>query len=424
MTAGAAPEQRVAITCLGCGLACDDVSAMLSANRLRDFEPQCSVGSEWMGTGAATNQVLLDGKPADLEPTIAATATLLARARGRLLVYLGPGCSIEAMKPALAIADQLKAIVDTGTSDTAASGILAGQRRGRAAATFGELRNRADLVVLWGVRAEREHSRLLECLVDPAGTHVPGGRAGRTLVAVRIGLDGGHDVADLQLRVAPTDELAALSILRAIISGAPPAALPSGFESLADLAARLVAARYVAIVAGGETGDPDRSPQRAEGLIGLAQLLNGPTRAALFTLRAGDNRNGVESLLTWQTGYPFAVDFRSGAPEYAPDQRGLTDLSRVDAALVLGEWSSIPPAQLTELANMPTVVIGPGASSAPCATRAAIDTGRLGIHDGGTACRADDVPIALTPILSGPRTATSVLEALETSVRRLSGTTP
>jgi formylmethanofuran dehydrogenase subunit B len=416
MTGVSVAEQRVILTCLGCGLACDDVSAILEDGRLRAFEPQCSVGSEWMGTGATASQVLVDGKAVVLEAAVDATAALVARARGRLLVYLGPGCSIEALKPAVALADQLRAVVDTGTTPIAASGILAGQRRGRAAATFGELRNRADVVVLWGVRAEREHSRLLECLVDRVGTHVPAGRAGRTLVAVRIGLDGGHDVADVQLQLGPADELAALSTLRAIVAGVTPA--PAGGAGLADLAARLMAARYVAIVAGGETGDPDRSPQRAEGLIALTQLLNTPTRAALFTLRSGDNRNGVESLLTWQTGYPFAVDFRSATPAYAPDERGFADLTRFDAALVVGDWTSIPPAHLTALGNLPAAVIGPGASGAPFAARIAIDTGRLGIHDGGTAYRADDVPISLTPVLTGPRTAVSVLEALELSVRR------
>ncbi len=205
---------------------------------------------------------------------------------------------------------------DTATSGAAAAGILAGQRRGRAAATLGELKNRADFVLFWGADPARTHPRLIERLVNAKGTHVPGGRASRAVVSVRIATDGDVDGADATLQLPAEGELAALSMLRSVVAGgsAPEAAKLAG---LAELAARLVAAKYVAIVAGGEDGDAARPSQRAEGLVALAQALNGPTRAALYTLRNGDNRNGVESLLTWQAGFPFAVDFRSGAPSYS-----------------------------------------------------------------------------------------------------------
>ena len=58
------------------------------------------------------------------------------------------------------------------------------------------------------------------------------------------------------------------------------------------------------------------------------------------------------------------------------------------------------------------MLIGPGASEAPGRPRVAIDTGRAGVHEGGTAYRMDDVPVHLTPALSGSRTAALVLGAL------------
>jgi formylmethanofuran dehydrogenase subunit B len=172
----------------------------------------------------------------------------------------------------------------------------------------------------------------------------------------------------------------------------------------------------VAIVADGEDGDPARPSQRAEGLIALTQALNTPVRAALFTLRSGDNRNGVESLLTWQTGYPFAVEFRSGVPTYGTDRRGLDDIGSVDAALLVGDWRAIPAASLAALASLPRVVVGPGASDAPGGPLVVIDTGRAGIHEGGTAYRLDDIPLPLAPALDGPRSAAMVLGALEEAV--------
>ena len=354
------------------------------------------------------------GKDVTFEAAIAAATSLLAGSRGRVLVYLGPGLTIESLKPAVAIADRLQAVVDTDTSATAAAGILAGQRRGRAAATLGEIRNRSDVVLFWGADTARTHPRLVERLVNAKGTHAPDGRASRTVVSVRIGTEGAVDGADTSLQLPATEELAALSILRSIVAGGSVPDAAASIAGLPELAARLVAARYVAIVAGGEDGDAARPSQRAEGLIALAQALNGPTRAALFTLRSGDNRNGVESLLTWQTGFPFAVDFRSGAPSYSADRRGLDDLASVDVALVLGDWRSRSRSDTRP--PLPAMVIGPGASEAPGNPRVAIDTGRAGIHEGGTAYRLDDMPLPLTPALDGPRTAAMVLGALEEAV--------
>ena len=406
--------RRVGITCLGCGLLCDDVSVAVANGRLSSLSPACALGTSWLGAGTVHDRIQSGQRDVTFESAIASAATLLAGARGRALVYLGPGLTIEALKPAVAIADRLHAVVDTDTSAAAASGILAGQRRGRAAATLGELRNRADFVVFWGVNPERTHPRLVERLVNATGTHALGGRASRTVVSVRIGADGSDDGADVPLRLPATAELAALSILRSSVAGASDT--PAGIAGLPELAARLVNAKYVAIVTGGEDGDPARPSQRAEGLIALTQALNGPTRAALFTLRNGDNRNGVESLLTWQTGFPFAVDFRSGAPSYSADRRGLDDLAGIDIALVVGDWRTVPG---TALAAVPTVVIGPGASEAPGGPRVAIDTGRAGIHEGGTAYRMDDVPLPLTPALDGSRTAAMVLGALEEAVAKM-----
>lgn len=407
--------RRVGITCLGCGLLCDDATVVVSSGSIGGMSPACALGSAWLGSGAVPGYIRSSGKDATFESVIAAATSLLTGARGRVLVYLGPGLTIEALKPAVAIADRLQAATDTATSAAAASGILAGQRRGRAAATLGELKNRADVVLFWGADPARTHPRLIERLVNAKGTHTPDGRASRTVVSVRIGADGAVDGADMSLQLPAAAELSALSLLRSIVAGGAVPEAAARIAGLPELAARLVVAKYVAIVADGEDGDPSRPSQRAEGLIALTQALNTPVRAALFTLRSGDNRNGVESLLTWQTGYPFAVEFRSGVPTYG-DRRGLEDLGSLDAALLVGDWRAIPTASLAAMASLPRVVVGPGASDAPGAPLVAIDTGRAGIHEGGTAYRLDDIPLPLAPALDGPRTAAMVLGALEEAV--------
>jgi formylmethanofuran dehydrogenase subunit B len=216
------------------------------------------------------------------------------------------------------------------------------------------------------------------------------------------------------LTLSPQDEVAALAELRARLLGRSLGDQAPSSTDLAGLADRLTRAKYVALVHDSEHCDQERSPDRIEALIALAQALNGPTRAALSNLRGGGNRSGAEAVLTWQTGFPFAVDFSRGAPRYQPDRRAQDRLDDggLVAGLVVGAPRSVPAALQEALARIPTVVVGPRASEAPFAARVIVDTGVAGIHEPGVGYRMDDVPLPLRQILPGPRSATETLAQL------------
>jgi formylmethanofuran dehydrogenase subunit B len=167
---------------------------------------------------------------------------------------------------------------------------------------------------------------------------------------------------------------------------------------------------YVAVFADSELAAAPLPPGRAAALCRLSHALNDRTRGAVIALRAGGNRTGAESVMTAQTGYPMAVDFAGGAPRYRP-----YDLAAgfEDAVLVAGDATTLTADLLTRIGPVMTVVIGPGASEGPLAKgRVAIDTGRAGVHEPGTALRLDDVPLPLRTLLDGPPHAAAVLAQL------------
>jgi formylmethanofuran dehydrogenase subunit B len=406
------------VTCLGCGCGCDDISVTVSGGRITEVSPVCPVGRAWFSDGSIPLEVLKAGRPASLDQAVTETADLLLQARGRVLVYIGPDLTSQAQRQAVALADLLGATVDSGTSPTAAEGLLAVQRRGRTGATLGEMRNRADVLVFWGVDPAQRYPRFMARYVDPLGTHVPEGRKGRTLIGVSVGPDSAPQGVDLTLTLDPNEEIAALSLMRASLQGYPRQQSSPGLTQAVDLANRLAKARYAVLVHDSEPTDEPRNSLRVEALIALAEALNGPSRAALISLRAGGNRVGVEAVLTSQTGYPFAIDYTRGHPRYNPAERGLDRLGAggFQAVLLLGS-AAFDGALAGTLGRMSTVAIGPRASQVPFATRVAIDTGIAGIHDGGTAYRTDEVPLQLRPPLEGQRSATQVLAALVDAVR-------
>jgi formylmethanofuran dehydrogenase subunit B len=410
------------VTCLGCGCGCDDISVMVRDGRIVEVTPPCPVSRPWFGDGVVPWEVRRNGNPADLNEALTEAAGLLRQEPGRVLVYLGADLTSGAQRCAVGIADLLRAAVDTATARTAATGLLAAQRRGRATATLGEIRNRADVVLFWATDPSRRYPRFQSRYApDPSGTQIPNGRADRFVISVHVGSEMGPSDADASLTLEPSDEIAALSLMRAAVAGNLPRDLTRPLEQAVALVPRLSGARYVVLIHDAEPTAEPRNALRVEGLMTLAQALNGPTRAALLSLRAGGNRVGAESVLTWQSGFPYAVNYSRGYPRYVPEQRGFDLLEKRFSAVMIVGSTAFDDRTAAALATVPTIIIGPRASQAVFSPAVAIDTGVAGIHEGGTGYRMDEVPLSLRPPLVATRSTVDVLEALDGVIRLEAG---
>ena len=400
--------------CLGCGCACDDIGVVVEGGRIVEARNACALGLRWFGDGSLPGAVL-GGRSNAIEDVVGEIAELLHSARAPM-VYLAPDLTSEAQRAAVAIADQLHGFVDGVTSATASAGILAAQRRGRAGATLGEIRNRADVLVFWAVDPARSYPRFQSRYApDPAGAHVPNGRADRTVIAVDVGSQRGPDDADVRIQMTAEEESLFLASLRGYLAGRTLGGA-SIVARVTELAARLNRARYAVIVTDAESVPEDVATpaRRADSLIALTQSLNAATRGSLCALRAGGNRNGADTVLTWQTGFPMAVDFSRGAPRYTPEDAALSRLARgaFDAVLLVGATNALPDAVASAIQGVRTIAIGPRASESAVHASIRIDTGVASIHESGLAFRTDDIPLPLRAVLPTPRDTASLLGAL------------
>ena len=204
------------VTCLGCGCACDDITVVVTRDRIAEARNACALGAAWFGDGSVPAETRVNGRSATLEQALTEAARLLTAAK-RPLVYLAGDVSCETHRAAVAIADRLHAAIDS-LAATAATAVLAAQRRGRAAATLGEIRQRADLVVFWavdpGARYPRYASRYA---VEPRGLAAPQGRSSRTLFAVDVGESRGPSDTDGRVAIALADEVDSLELMRAAV---------------------------------------------------------------------------------------------------------------------------------------------------------------------------------------------------------------
>lgn len=413
-------------TCLGCGCTCDDIELRVADGRIVEAGNACALGVAWFGDGHVPRRASRAGLTCTESEAVDSMAALLVRAQAPL-VYLAPDITCETQRTAVAVADVLGATLDSVTSDTTLASLLASQQRGRAGATLGEIRNRADVVVFWGVDPADTYPRFQSRYApDVAGVHVPEGRRSRTVIAIDVGEARGPQDADLRLEVAPGAEVATLVLLAAALGSPddprtrgvatpPPEASPADTNRDAILE-RIRSARYVAVIADAEPRTPPVDAQRAEALVLLSFALNAATRGALSLLRAGGNRVGADAVATWQTGFPLAIDFARGYPEYEPwNGTGARRLSRnaIDVVLIVGAAALIPGEVLSLMTGVPTCVIGPRASESRFSEGpAVIDTGVAGVHESGTVLRMDDVPLPVGAIFSGGKPAEMITRAL------------
>src|SRR4051794_31784738 len=140
-------------TCAGCGLVCDDITAVVGDDGgLERLERTCALGDAWFPEplGPVPPPARAAGREAAIDEAPAPAAAVLAAARAPLVYGLGQS-SCEAQRAAVALAEALGATIDSaGPALDGASG-LAFQARGTSTATLGEVRDRAEVVVIWGV---------------------------------------------------------------------------------------------------------------------------------------------------------------------------------------------------------------------------------------------------------------------------------
>jgi formylmethanofuran dehydrogenase subunit B len=380
------------VTCAGCGCACDDIEIAPGEGGLIRT---CPLGDAWFAkrSGDRPPVARVDGRTVDLDEAVDAAAAILSRARAPLVYGLGQ-TSCEAQRRAVALAEAIGAVVDPAGGGSAYPTI------GSSTATFGEIRDRAELVVVWQADPAVTNPRLLGRLrLDRAS------RGSRALVVVDTQRTATAEEADAFVGLDAARGFEALWALRARVGGG------DRIEEapLDDLAERMLAARHVALIHGAvdELG--------ALSLFSLVRDLSRDRHAVTLGLRRDGNARGAEDVLAWQTGYPGPVSFARGHPREERSAAALLERSEVDAALVVGSdpVEQLPRGAADRLRELPTVVVDARATATSQAARVAFATAADGIEVAGTVHRMDGVPVPLRAPLAADRPGTEdVLAAI------------
>lgn len=402
------------VACPGCGCVCDDLALRFEADKLVAIEPRCPLADDWYASHAKDRPVAeLDGSPCPLEAAIDRGAEILCSAENPLIYGLSRSAT-PGQRQAVELAEKLGGVIDTTASMCHGPSIMAIQEYGECTCTLGEIRNRADLVIFWGCNPGESHPRHAERYsAFPRGRYRPRGRADRTIVMVGPAgkvehwrLDRAGAKPDMVIAIEPGRDFELIAELRALLRGD------------ARLNASDHARRLIALMRGCQTGvvffglglvetemwapvaRPTAGHVNVAALLQLVSELNEHARFFARRMRLQGDVSGADNVLTWQTGYPYAVSFARGYPRYNPGEFSageLLDRGEVDACLFVGT-ETLPyftARALRHAASIPTVVLDYPGAAPPFTPTIRITTAVYGLHAAGGVYRMDNVPVPL-----------------------------
>ena len=372
--------------CPACSCLCDGLELAKDASNLQ-VVPDCSKANRWLADRQQT--ALL---PAETE-VVDKVRSGLASAKAPLITGIA-NLHVAAQQSCVKLAEKYSALLDVEVNHRGSFAIEGLQRYGKVTATFGEIANRADVVLIWCCDPAKSHPRFFErFLRDPS-------KPTKRIVVVDHARNGTSELADEFVEVADVEAL--VRQLRECAAG--------GCETKVDSTAtgifsQLIAAKYGTVILGG-----DCSRLATDAWYQLVDRLNDHTRFVMASLGNDRNGGGAEQVLGALCGFPHAIRFAGGRPMFNGSEYAsgiVLDRHECDFLLVCDAGDDVPfetrlsKNQLDFLASIPVAVL----SGFPRDKYRTIDhhlpVAISGWNCGGDFFRGDDIPIPLIPIETG-----------------------
>jgi len=378
-------------TCPFCALHCDDLSLR---GRDNPGEGVCRVAERGYRAALRAGTPLVDGEAVDADAALDAARRLLRRAKRPLVS--GLGTDVAGMRAALELARARRAYLDPAASPAQLTGLSVMQRQGTMTTTYSEVRNRADLVIVFGPDLFDAYPRFAErCL--PAARSIDGtDLSGRTVVVVGAqrapAALAGLDV--VPLKCSPEDVPGLVQALAARRRGFAPRlsrALDRHVETLAEL---LAGARYTALVWQHDRWLGETPVPVVEALHDLILAINTTDRAAALVLGGDHGAATAAAVAAWRTGYPLGLKFERASVTYDPIAHAWDHLLRrgeTDLVVWVDAFGALPP---PDTGDVPLLLIG-GTAEAAGHARVALPAGVPGVTHDAQLARGDQV-VSLT----------------------------
>jgi len=471
------------VTCPICGTFCDDIELTIKNNAVVDVKNACAMGEAKFLSYADSHHrnlkplIRKNGELVEtsLSEAIKKSAEILAQASYPLF-YGWSSTSCEASRIGVELAEEIGGVIDNTSSVCHGPSILSIQDMGISTCTLGQIRHRADLIVYWGSDPYSAHPRHLErytafsdgrfqpsewrryvsrlrgvigkkklerasklvlmneVSVPPiTGPQVPPTletETERKLIVIDVRKTHSAEFADYFIQVEPNKDYELLQAMRMLVkneeleidkvAGVPVDVL----EKIVDV---MTSCKFGVLFFGVGLTMSTGKLRNIDAALALTRDLNSNTKFVIMPMRGHFNVTGANMVFTWQTGYPFAIDFSQGFPTYNPGETSAVDIlarDESDAALVIASdpVANFPKNAAQNLVKKPLIVIDPEKSATALMADVVLPSAFVGIEVEGTAYRMDGVPLPLKKVVKPPKNVLPdevILQRILKEVRRL-----
>ncbi len=452
-----------AVTCPVCGSLCDDIELTIDNKKIVKVKKGCAMcESKFLGYCGehriSRPLIRKNGKlvKTSMKEAIGKTAEILAKANYPIL-YGWSSTSCEATRVGLELAEEIGGVIDNTSVVCHGPSLLSVQEVGIPSCTLGQIRHRAEVVIYWGSDPWSAHPRHIErytafsegrfeksawrgyltkvkALIgrkkiesalrrlflkkEPSVFPVPEGKVcptisktGRKLIVIDVRRTKSAEMADHFIQVEPNKDYELLQAFRSLIrdqeldvdkvAGVP-------VEYLEEVADAMVGCSFGALFFGLGLTMSKGKLRNIDAALSLVRDLNMHTKFIIMPMRGHFNVTGANTVSTWQSGYPYAVDFSLGYPRYNPGETTVMDVllrKESDAALVVASdpVANFPRKAVEHLVENPLIVIDPHMNATAQMADIVFPSAFVGIEAEGTAYRMDHVPLPLKKVVEPPR---------------------
>ena len=281
---------------------------------------------------------------------------------------------------AIELAQRINAVIDWTCDEVPAIIQNAKQETGDITCTYGELKERCDLVVLWGTEITAEHPAFIKRFVT-----------GKPSVSV---------TSDRQ------SQLTALRFLRSRKS------TQSNNPDHQSLKSAMDSARYPVIL----VDDHAIKRLREDGTLSLFQYVrsqNDINHCRLVHLTNSGNSHGIQSALTARAGGPFGITYQGGQPIYRGREfttHRLLKRKAVDLLILVGSPQNLPTGSIPSGIK---VIWLNNSFPGPQCSNVMIPTAKWGFNKSGVGLRPDGLAVTREAFMETEALdPTDVLEAM------------
>lgn len=411
------------VTCTFCGLCCDDLTVQVDNGQLQVADSDCSLCRSGFEQSlppvtALNRQPQIHGRTCSFDEAFTHAANLLRNSQYPL--FGGLATDVAGARATLHLADRIGAMLDHMNSTAMLRNTLAIQDSGWMTTTLTEVRNRVDLLVVFGNATSRRTPRFYQRFFNNAESMFGQDTGQRELVLI-----GEHNTVDIpsgnrritHLPCIPGQFGDVAMALRALVNDQPlQAESVAGIRKceLLELVRRLRDARYSVMTWNNAELDVPHAELTVQAICGLVRDLNATTRCSALPLGGSDSDYTFAQVSTWQTGFSTRFSLAAGKPHFDPvlfSAERLLSEQETDLLLWISAFDTrrTPPESGTDV-----IVLGRAGMQCDIPPRVFIPVATPGIDHSGNIFRCDTgVVLPLKPLRNtGLLPVSSVLQSI------------